>query len=217
MVFNLSDHNSVVSQFLLELRDKSIQQDRARFRRNVARIGHILAYEISKSFHYRNVTVETPVASTTISVPDTHPLLITIMRAGLPFMQGFLEIFDHADAGFIGACRDEESDEGVKIKMDYAATPSINGRQVILADPMLATGKSVVQTLEFILNKEIPQGIHVASVIAAPEGIKYVLDFGKKLPCHLRVWTAAIDQRLNEKFYIIPGLGDAGDLCFGNK
>lgn len=216
MVFNLSDHNSIASQFLLELRDRSIQTDRARFRRNVERVGQILAYEISKELSYETTTVATPVAEARVHKLTRSPMLITILRAGLPFMQGFLDVFDQSDAGFIGAYREEGSGE-IKIKMDYAATPPLTDRDVILIDPMLATGKSIVRTLSYFMGTHKPACIHVASVIAAPEGIHFVEEFAKNLSCPLRIWTGAIDKGLNDKYYIVPGLGDAGDLSFGIK
>lgn len=216
MVFNLSDHNTIASQFLFELRDRNIQQDRARFRRNVERLGQILAYEISRELIYETVSVTTPVAEARVRKLARSPMLITILRAGLPFMQGFLDVFDQADAGFIGAYREEGNGE-VKIKMDYAATPPLTGRDVILIDPMLATGKSVIQSLRFFTSNYKPAVVHVASVIAAPEGIRSVEEYAKDLSCPLRIWTGAIDEGLNDKYYIVPGLGDAGDLSFGIK
>jgi uracil phosphoribosyltransferase len=216
MVFNLCEQNSVASQFLFELRDKNIQYDRARFRRNVERLGQILAYEISKTLEYQKFAVETPVASAQIMKLKSMPVLVTILRAGLPFLQGFLDVFDHADVGFIGAYREEGGAE-VKIKMDYVATPSLTGKEVILIDPMLATGKSVVKTLDFILTKQNVSKIHVVSLIAAPEGLAFVEKHARNLSCPVSIWTAAIDSGLNDKFYIVPGLGDAGDLSFGPK
>ena len=216
MVFNLSDHNSIATQFLYELRDVQIQTDRARFRRNVERLGQILAYEISKNLSYEAAAVNTPVAVAEVRRLARTPMLITILRAGLPFMQGFLDVFDHADAGFIGAYREEGSGE-VKIKMDYAATPPVTGREVILIDPMLATGKSVIGTLTHFITNQAPTCFHVASVIAAPEGIELVEKFARQLPCPLNIWTGAVDQGLNDKYFIVPGLGDAGDLSFGKK
>jgi uracil phosphoribosyltransferase len=216
MVFNLSDHNSVVAQFLFELREVSIQKDRARFRKNVERIGQIMAYEISKKLPFDRVEVVTPVSRTSVSKLEQMPLLITILRAGLPFLQGFLDYFDQSDTGFVGAYRVESSDE-IKIKMDYVSTPSLLGRQVILCDPMLATGKSAVNTIKHLMKNATPQKIYVASVLAAPAGIDLLLEFSRELSCPLEIWTGAIDEGLNDKFYIVPGLGDAGDLSFGTK
>ncbi len=216
MVFNLSAENSVASQFLLELRDTSIQVDRARFRKNVERLGQILAYEISRSFNYEPFSITTPLSTTTVNRITSMPVLITILRAGLPFMEGFLNIFDHADCGFVGAYRDETSGE-VKINVDYVATPSIKDKELILIDPMLATGKSLARTLELLTKREMPRSVHLASVIAAPEGISHVIEASKSVGCPVRIWTGSIDEKLNDKFYIVPGLGDAGDLSFGSK
>jgi uracil phosphoribosyltransferase len=216
MVFNLTHHNSVASQFLFELRDVNIQKDRARFRRNVERLGQILAYEISKSLSYKNITSQTPLTTADFSVPAEFPVLITILRAGLPLLEGFLQVFDQSDSGFIGAFRQEGS-EMLTIKMEYAATPSIKNREVILLDPMLATGKSAVRAIEHLLSRETPERVHVASVISSPEGLKHVQEFAKTISCPVLIWTCSIDKGLNDKFYIVPGLGDAGDLSFGNK
>jgi uracil phosphoribosyltransferase len=216
MVFNLSDYNSVASQFLFELRDTGIQRDRARFRKNVERLGQILAYEISKSLTYEKVSVQTPVTTTSAQVPAQSPVLITILRAGLPLLQGFLDMFDQADTGFLGAYR-EEGKEEIKIKLDYKATPSLQGKPLILIDPMLATGNSIVRALQLLIQNEMPERIHIAGVIAAPEGIERIRQFAKKASCPLNVWVGAVDEGLNEDFYIVPGLGDAGDLCFGTK
>jgi uracil phosphoribosyltransferase len=215
MFFNLSDHNSVASQFICELRDRSVQKDRSRFRMNIERIGRIMAYEISKTMLYKNIEVETPLETASASVLQVQPVLIPIMRAGLPFFEGFLSIFDHADAGFIGACREEGG--SITIKLNYYAIPSIKDRHVILIDPMLATGKSLVRTMQLLSGDDIPAKIDIAAVIAAPEGIEHVTNFAKSLSCPVNIWTGAMDKRLNEKFYIVPGLGDAGDLCFGVK
>jgi uracil phosphoribosyltransferase len=216
MVFNLSDQNSIASQFLFEMRDTTIQKDRTRFRKNVERIGQILAYEISKSLAYKEVSVQTPLKTSSVSVPLQNPVLVTILRAGLPLLQGFLDIFDHSDSGFIGAYR-EEGGEQIKIKLDYKATPSVQGRPLILIDPMLATGNSAVRALETLTENESPHSIHVAAVIAAPEGVDHIRQFAARSDVPLRVWVGAVDEGLNEDFYIVPGLGDAGDLCFGMK
>lgn len=216
MVFNLSDQSSIALQFLFELRESHIQKDRARFRRNVQQLGQILAYEISKTLAYELVTVTTPVTVTTAYKLKQNPILITILRAGVPMMQGFLDVFDHADAGFIGAFREEGSGE-ITVKTEYMAIPPVSGKEIILIDPMLATGKSMISTLDFFMKSENPARIHVASVIAAPEGIKRIQDYAKGLACPLQIWTGAIDDGLNDQYYIVPGLGDAGDLSFGNK
>jgi uracil phosphoribosyltransferase len=216
MVFNLSDNNSVAAQFLFELRNLSIQKDRARFRKNVERIGQILAYEISKTLPYQRVEFDTQIARASVMKLEQMPLLITILRAGLPFLQGFLDYFDQSDSGFIGAYR-VESGEEIKINMDYVSTPSLHGRQVILCDPMLATGKSLVKTIRHLMTNALPQKIHIASVIAAPAGVELLLSMAQEISCPMDIWIGAIDEGLNDKFYIVPGLGDAGDLSFGRK
>jgi len=213
MVFNLSEQNSVANQFLLELRDKSAQQDRMRFRRNLERLGEIMAYEISKKLHYTTRTVETPLARSRINVLKQQPLLMTILRAGLPFFQGFINFFDQSDAGFIGAYRKEGTDK-VSVKLDYIASPSTSGREVILIDPMLATGQSVMDSVQQLLKRGRPDHIYISSLVAAPEGIKHL---AQHMTVEYSLWTYAIDEQLNPQFYIVPGLGDAGDLSFGNK
>lgn len=216
MVFNLSDHNSVVNKYLLELRDKSIQQDSMRFRNNLERTGEVLAYEISKTLDYTPVEITTPISRMNINSISEEPVLITILRAGLPFIQGFLNVFDGAQTGFIGAFR-EEGDASVSIRMNYLATPMLDGKTVIIADPMLATGSSLVKYLEVMFRNHQPSKLYLASVIAAPEGIEKVKVYMKNHSIKWSLWTAAIDERLNEQFYIVPGLGDAGDLSYGKK
>jgi uracil phosphoribosyltransferase len=213
MVFNLSEQNSLANQFLMELRDKSIQQDRLRFRKNLERLGEIMAYEISKRLQYTTVAIETPLAKSRINVIKEQPVLITILRAGLPFFQGFMNFFDKSDAGFIGAYRRESLDE-ISIKFDYITSPVTTGRSLILIDPMLATGKSVMDSVRQIIKRGKPEHIYIASLVAAPEGIKHLAE---QMSVGYSVWTYAIDEKLNQHAYIVPGLGDAGDLSFGNK
>lgn len=213
MVFNLSEQNSIANQFLLELRDKSVQQDRMRFRRNLERLGEIMAYEISKKLHYTTRTVETPLGRSRVNVLKQQPLLVTILRAGLPFFQGFINFFDQADAGFIGAYRQEGSDE-ISIKLDYLSSPATSSREVVLIDPMLATGRSVIDSMQKLLKRGRPDHVYICSLVAAPEGIKHLAEH---MPLEYSLWTCAIDEQLNQQFYIVPGLGDAGDLSFGNK
>lgn len=198
---------------MAELRDVTIQADRMRFRKNLERLGEILAYEISKSLPYTPTEVQTPLAKTIVNLPSVNPVIVSVLRASLPFYQGFLNFYDKAESGFIGAYR-EESNDTVEINLGYHASPSLNGKIVILADPMLATGKSLVKSIETLLNHGTPKIIHIATAFASPEGIKYIEDH-IKIP--YRFWIASIDQSLNSKSYIIPGLGDAGDLAFGQK
>lgn len=213
MVFNLSEQNSIANQFLAELRDKHVQHDAMRFRKNLERLGEIMAYEVSKGLSYTTKVVETPLGHSRINVLKTEPLLITVMRAGIPYFQGFLNFFDKANSGFVGAYREEGPDE-LSIRLSYIASPAIEGRDVILIDPMLATGKSIVDSVEHILKRGTPKHLHIVSLVAAPEGIKLLAE---ALTINYSLWTCAIDEKLNDQFYIVPGLGDAGDLCFGEK
>ena len=213
-MFALNQQNSIANDFLAEIRDTGIQVDRLRFRTNLKRLGNLLAYEVSKAMSYEEQTVTTPLADTTISTLQNQPVLIPIMRAALPFYEGFLELFDKADAGFIGAWRTHDSNDVVDAELNYQAAPDLNGRTVIVIDPMLATGKSLVKTVQSLLAHSTPAQLHLASVIAAPEGLDYVQ---KNIQQPHQVWTCAVDERLNEKAYIVPGLGDAGDLAFGDK
>ena len=213
MTHNLTEQNSIVHQFLFELRDKRIQQDRMRFRKNMERLGEIMAYEISKKMEYRNESIETPMGKMDTVVLKTQPVLITILRAGLVYFQGFINFFDKSDCGFVGAYRKEGKEE-IKINLEYLAAPSLEGKEMILIDPMLATGHSIIRTIHALLKHGTPSHIHLAVMVSAPEGIKYIEE-NVKIPYTL--WTCAIDEKLNHQFYIIPGLGDAGDLSFGDK
>lgn len=215
-MFILDHQNSIVHQFMTEIRDVQVQKDRLRFRRNFERLGEIMAYEISKDLGYRAIEIQTPLQKTTARVLNEKPVLISVMRAAIPFYQGFLNYFDQADSGFVGAYRKEEKegDQEIEIEFLYQAAPNLEGREVILVDPMLATGKSIVKTVENLLRNGKPKMLHLVCLIAAPEGVEY-LKQNLKLP--YKFWVGALDEKLNEKFYIVPGLGDAGDLCFGDK
>jgi uracil phosphoribosyltransferase len=212
MVTNLSETNSVAQHYLSELRDVFIQQDRQRFRKNLERLGAIMAYEISKTMKYQTATTKTPLGTATHALLEQQPVLITILRAGLPYWSGFQQIFDRADSGFIGAYREEKGK--IMIHLDYAAVPPMNNRDLILIDPMLATGKSLVDTVRKIQEKGTFRSVQLAVLIATPEGIGHVQH---ELGDEIRIWTFGVDTALNSKSYIIPGLGDAGDLCFGEK
>jgi len=213
MLFNLSEQNSIANQFIAELRDKSIQQDRLKFRKNVERLGQIMAYELSKKLFYQQRSIETRLATSSINLLANKPILITVMRAGLPYFQGFLDFFDQSDCGFIGAYRKEGGNE-IVINLEYLAAPSINHREVILIDPMLATGRSFIRSVNALLKHGNPSHIYIAAMIAVPEGIKFITE---NLSLPHSIWTCAIDEKLNSQFYIVPGLGDAGDLSFGEK
>jgi uracil phosphoribosyltransferase len=229
-MFVFADHPSIANQFIAELRNIDIQRDRLRFRRNLERLGELMAYEISKTLPYHNARVQTPLGVADAQVILQQPVIATILRAGLPFHQGFTRYFDDADHAFAGAYRgyvprpnladtdltDEEREDSLnefEIAMDYIASPDLSGRTLILTDPMLATGRSLEKVYHALLRYGTPAHTHIAAVIASPEGIRYVQ---RQLPqCHL--WLGAIDSHLNEHFYIVPGLGDAGDLAFGEK
>jgi uracil phosphoribosyltransferase len=213
MIFNLSSQNTIANQFISELRDKDIQLDRGKFRRNMKRLGQLMAYEISKKLDFKEQLVQGPLGGSNILLLAQHPVLLTVLRAGLPYLDGFLDYFDRSDCGFIGAYREEGSDE-ILIHLDYVAVPVINERIVILVDPMLATGKSIIQSVETLLKRGQPSHIFIAALVAAPEGIHYIKE---NLNVPFSIYTCAIDENLNDQFYIVPGLGDAGDLSFGLK
>jgi len=213
-MFVFADQPSLANQFIAELRDVTIQQDRLRFRRNLERLGELMAYEISKTLPHQVTRLQTPLGTSTTQVLLQQPVLATILRASLPFHQGFLNYFDRAENAFVGAYRGHhESNEPFEVAMDYLSSPDLSGKTVILMDPMLATGRSLEKVYHALLRCGVPAQTHIAAVIASPEGVRYVRE---KLPhCHL--WLGAIDERLNDQFYIVPGLGDAGDLAFGTK
>lgn len=210
----LGNQHSIADQFLNEIRDKEKQHDRMRFRKNMERMGEIMAYEISKKLIYTECIVNSPLASLTSTQLKNQPIIITVLRAGLVYFQGFLNYFDKADSGFIGAYRKEEGGEELKINLEYFAAPDLNGREVILVDPMLATGKSFVRSVSALLTHGRPSHLHIASLIASPEGVTYVQSH---LDVPHTLWTFAVDEKLDSRFYIVPGLGDAGDLSYGDK
>lgn len=212
-MYILSKEPSVANQFISELRNIHIQKDRMRFRKNLERLGEILAYEISKTMEYNVVEVETPLAISSIEVPNQQPVIIAVLRASLPFYQGFLNFFDKAESGFIGAFR-EEKEEGISINLGYHASPDITDKEIILADPMLATGKSIIESIQTLLSHGQPKVIHIAAAFAAPEGVDYIK---RNLKIPHKIWLGALDEKLNSQSYIVPGLGDAGDLAFGEK
>jgi len=213
MIFNLSAQNTIGNQFISELRNKDIQLDRARFRKNMKRLGQVMAYEISKRMNFKDETIETPLGRTSIQLLSKYPVLLTVMRAGLPYFDGFLDFFDQSDCGFMGAYRQENSND-IVIHLDYVATPNVHDREVIVVDPMLATGKSFVRSIQALLKHGTPSHIYVASLVASPEGIHFLKE---NLDVPFSIYTCAVDENLNHQFYIVPGLGDAGDLSFGMK
>lgn len=203
---------SIANHFLAELRDVEIQKDSLRFRRNLQRLGEIIACRISEQLSYTPRAVRTPLGEAPSQLLRDFPVLATVLRAGLPFHQGFLNYFDQSPSAFAAAYRIEGTAQ-VQVQLDYLTAPRLDERVLILADPMLATGKSLVQTYRAMLRFGTPRQVHIAAVIASPEGVEYVM---REIP-EASLWLAAVDEKLNEQAYIIPGLGDAGDLSFGSK
>ncbi|WP_313115191.1 uracil phosphoribosyltransferase [Aequorivita sediminis] len=216
MIINdFSKKNSLISKYIFELRDVSIQKDSMRFRRNIERIGEIMSYEISKTLNYETVKVTTPLGEKEVYVPDNKIVLCSILRAGLPLHNGVLNYFDSVENAFISAYREHPNDDDdFEVIVSYLASPSIEGKTLILVDPMLATGKTLENVLEALKNHGKPKQIHILSVIGAKPGIEYV---EKIFPADTHLWIAAVDDRLDSRGYIIPGLGDAGDLAYGEK
>jgi uracil phosphoribosyltransferase len=211
----ISDKNSILNKFIAEIRDVTVQKDSLRFRRNIERIGEILAYELSKKLSYKMVDVVTPLGMKTIGKSVNDIVLCSILRAGLPLHQGLLNYFDDAENAFISAYRHHPNkDAAFEIVVEYFASPSIENKTLLLADPMLATGQSLVAVYEAIKQYGVPKELHIVVVIASKEGIDFIRDH---FPKNTNLWIAAVDDTLNDKGYIIPGLGDAGDLAFGTK
>lgn len=213
IVRNLGENPTIANRFLAALRDPTTQKDRFLFRRNLSRLGQIMAYEISRELVYREEEVPTPMGRKRMRLPDNNVVLLTVLRAGVPFLEGFQQVFDQADTGFVGAFRVEGAAE-LKIQAGYVAVPQLAGKHVILLDTMLATGKSLAEVLRLLEGHGKPAHLYLASVIAAPEGVRFLTETVKP-PASL--WTFAIDEGLNKDYYILPGLGDAGDLSYGEK
>jgi uracil phosphoribosyltransferase len=213
MIVNLSEQHSLVSNWLAEIRDVSVQTDRMRFRRNLERIGEAAAYEISKVLPFTEQEVQTPLGIATCKLLKEQPVLATILRAGLPLHQGLLNYFDKADNAFISAYRKHNKDGSFEISLDYVSCPDLEGRILIISDPMLATGSSLVKTIHFLKEEGGPSAIHIVTAIACTVGIEYV----KREDPSVTIWCGDIDEELTAKGYIVPGLGDAGDLAFGTK
>ena len=214
MVNLLSQQHSIVNRFIGEIRDAVIQKDRMRFRRNLERIGEIAAYEISKKFNYTEKEVVTPLGIANVMLPSEEPVLATILRAGLPLHQGLLNYFDTSDNAFISAYRRHHKDGSFDIRLEYVSAPDLTNRLIILSDPMLATGQSMVMTYKAIVEKGRPQHTHIVSALASAQGIEFVK---KNLPQDVTLWVGAIDEELTAQSFIVPGLGDAGDLAYGEK
>ncbi len=217
-IINFAESNSVVNKYVAELRDAKIQGDRMRFRHNLTRIGQLMAYEVSKTLRYSEKKVKTPLGTAKASTHDDDVVIGTIFRAGLPFHQGFLDVFDEAGNAFVSAYRYYKDKEckNVGINIEYIASPNLTGKTLIIADPMLATGGSMELGYEAFCTKGVPSSVHLCCVIASQKGVDYVKEAFSKFD-HVTLWCAAIDPTLNEHAYIVPGLGDAGDLAYGEK
>lgn len=215
-VINLSDGNTIMNKYLEETRDVNYQNNRLLFRNNIQRIGQVMAYEISKALEYKPKLVTTPLGTLHINLPEDNLVIATVLRAGLPFHQGFLDVFDHADNAFVSAYRMYTNREHTQVGVhtEYMASPSVEGKTLLIVDPMLATGGSMAASYEALIKTGKPKAVHIACVIAAPEGIETVR---QAVPEDTTLWAAAIDPGMNEHKYIVPGFGDCGDLCFGEK
>ncbi|MHA4844076.1 uracil phosphoribosyltransferase [Flavitalea antarctica] len=213
MVINLSDQYSLLSNWVSEIRSLQVQTDRMRFRRNLERIGEVAAFEISKVLEFEEKEIQTPLGTSVCKLLKEQPVLATILRAGLPLHQGLLNYYDKADNAFISAYRKHNRDGSFEISLDYVSCPELENRVVIIADPMLATGSSLVKTIQFLREEGRPKEIHIVVAIACTVGIEYV----QRSEPNVKIWCGAIDEELTAKGYIVPGLGDAGDLAFGTK
>ena len=214
-VHELSQNNSIANKFISQLRDVHVQKDRMRFRRNIERLGEIMSYELSQELNYNKRAIETPLGTSEIAQPDNEVVICSILRAGLPLHQGILNYFDDAENSFISAYRHHpDNDENFEVLVEYMASPSLEGKTLILADPMLATGKSFANVLKAIAPMGKPAKIHLVSVIGSSEGIEFLKS---EFPENSKLWIATIDNELDKNGYIVPGLGDAGDLCYGQK
>ncbi|MBL6872174.1 MAG: uracil phosphoribosyltransferase [Flavobacteriales bacterium] len=213
-VYNFSDYSSVYNKFLSELRDVNVQKDSMRFRKNLERIGEISAYEISKKLDKKNQITTTPLGVSGTYVPLNNLVLATILRAGLPLHNGLLKYFDNAENCFISAYRKHTSKDDFEVEIQYMASPNLNDKVVLLSDPMLASGKSMVLAYKALLENGTPKKIHVVSVIGSQQGVDFI---SKNMPDNTTLWIGAIDPKMTSQSYIVPGLGDAGDLAFGIK
>ncbi|MBQ1226469.1 MAG: uracil phosphoribosyltransferase [Alistipes sp.] len=215
MIHILNKQNSILNKFLAQIRDKQIQQDSMRFRRNIERIGEIMAYEISKTLDYKPQMVETPLGEAQVEMIEDKVVLATVLRAGLPLHHGFLNYFDDAQNAFVSAYRHHSKSNEFKIVVEYISSCDLEGKTLILVDPMLATGASLVKTYEALCERcGRPARTIVASVIASEQGVDYAVN---NMPKSTSLWVGAVDSELTSKCYIVPGIGDAGDLCFGKK
>ena len=215
-IHNLEKTDSVFNQYMAELRDAVIQQDRMRFRRNLERIGEVMAYEISKAFEYDDEEVTTPLGIKQIRTMHEQPVIATILRAGLPFHNGMLSMFDQADSAFIAAYRKyDKNEEDSEIRVEYFSSPDIEDRVLIVCDPLLATGESIVKTLNGLMEDMMPKEIHIAVAVASQDGLDYVDRTMSRLP--VTIWVGSVDEELTARAYVVPGIGDVGDLAYGEK
>lgn len=214
IIHNFSKENSVFSHFLAEMRSTEVQKDAMRFRRNIERIGEVLGYEISKSFCFKKQHIVTPLGKVSTELMDEEIVICSILRAGVPLHNGLLNYFDKAESSFISAYRHHLNETDFEIKVEYLASPSLEGKTLILADPMLATGRSFLNVYNAVQSLGKPKSVHLAAVIGAQPGIDLLEEH---LPVETELWIGAIDSHLDKRGYIVPGLGDAGDLAFGNK
>ena len=213
MIYNFDEHDSIANRYISELRDVNIQKDRMRFRRNLARLAWAMAFEISKTFPYEKKEIETQLGIANCRLNSSRIVLASILRAGMPFHQGFLEVFDWADNAFVSAYRMHHKDGTFEIKLEYVSCPNLDDCILIIADPMLATGASMDLSIKALTEYGSPSEIHLATAIASASGFNYI----KRLHPKIHIWTGAIDDELTAKSYIVPGLGDAGDLSYGGK
>lgn len=212
-MFDLSKTPSIANQFIAELRDVNVQTDRMRFRRNLERLGEILAYEVSKTLDYAPKTIATPLGEAEVALSGQEVVLATILRAGLPMHQGMLHYFDHAESAFVSAYRKHHKDGSFDVHVEYISCPNLTGKTLILADPMLATGASMSLAIESLLERGQPAAIHIVTAVAATAGIEHI----QRVMPEAHLWVGAVDEELTAKSYIVPGLGDAGDLSYGEK
>lgn len=215
MVHNLSSSSSILNQYVSELRNVEVQNDRWRFRKNLERIGAVMAYEISKILKYEETSIETPLGIAQCQLLSTEVVVASIMRAGIPMHDGLLQVFDHAENAFISAYRKHKKDGSFAIKLEYVSKPDLTGKTLLLCDPMLATGASMALTYKALIQDSKPAHTHIVAAIASSEGVEYLKKMFSK--SDITIWTAAIDAELTAQAYIVPGLGDAGDLAFGKK
>lgn len=213
MIHQLSEQNSILSQFLAEMRDTQIQQDAMRFRKNLERIGQLMAYEISKGLQFEAQSIETPLGTAQARMPVDQLVAATVLRAGLPLHQGILSIFDQAENAFVSAYRKHHKDGSFEVHVEYVSCPGIDQKVLLIADPMIATGASSKLAADALLEFGAPRELHFVSAIASTEGVEYL----KRYFPQAHIWTIDIDDELTAKSYIVPGLGDAGDLAFGPK